>query len=229
VTKTLATLALVSMIGALAITVSIVEDDRAARESLMALLEGEPGQNRLRCVGCYSTGEAALKGIPVDRPNVALVDIKLPGMNGIECVARLRARMPDLHVLMLTTFDDGDLIFESLRAGARGYLLKKMISADLVDAVEQVHAGGAPMSMQVARQVVDHFHRQRDVAPEIERLTSREQEILALLARGKLYKEIGDHLSISISTVRAHLRNIYEKLHVRSRTEATAVFFERNR
>jgi DNA-binding NarL/FixJ family response regulator len=213
----------------LPITVSIVEDDRAARETLLALLEGEGAQPGLKCIGCYSTGEAALKGIPADRPDVALVDIKLPGMSGIECVARLRTRMPDLHVLMLTTFDDSDLIFDSLRAGAQGYLLKKMISADLIDAVEQVHAGGAPMSMQIARKVVDHFHRRRQVAPEVERLTSREQEILALLARGKLYKEIGNRLGISISTVRAHLRHIYEKLHVRSRTEATALYFEQNR
>lgn len=210
------------------ITVSIVEDDRAARETLLALLEGEGSESGLRCLGCYPSGEAALKGIPVDRPDVALVDIKLPGMNGIECVARLRERMPDLHVLMLTTFDESDLIFDSLRAGARGYLLKKMISSDLIDAVEQVHAGGAPMSMQVARKVVDHFHRRRTGAPEVERLTSREQEILALLARGKLYKEIGNRLGISISTVRAHLRHIYEKLHVRSRTEAAALFFQGN-
>ena len=209
------------------ITVSIVEDDRAARETLLALLEGE--QTGLRCVGCYATGEAALKGIPADRPDVALVDIKLPGMSGIECEARLRARMPELQVLMLTTFDESDLIFDSLRAGARGYLLKKMISADLVDAVEQVHAGGAPMSMQIARQVVDHFHRRHAVSSDVEQLTSREQEILALLARGRLYKEIGHRLGISICTVRAHLRNIYEKLHVRSRTEATALFLERER
>lgn len=209
------------------ITVSIVEDHRDTRDTLVALLSGDTGEVKLRCVGTYSSGEAALKGILAAPPDVALVDINLPGMNGIECVTQLKAQLPQLQILMLTMFEESDLIFNSLRAGARGYLLKKMISADLIQAIEQVHAGGAPMSMQVARKVVDHFYRLQKSAADVEQLTSREQEILALLAQGHLYKEIGDRLEISFSTVRTHLRHIYEKLHVRSRTEATAKFLGR--
>src|SRR4051812_16673330 len=173
------------------ITVSIVEDDRDTRESLLALLSGDTGESRLRCLSAYSSGEAAIKGIPLEKPEVALVDINLPGMSGIDCVTMLKTKMPSLRVLMLTTYEDGDLIFNSLRAGAQGYLLKKMLPGELIPAVEQVHAGGAPMSMQVARKVVDYFHQIRRSSNEMEMLTTREQEILTLLARGNLYKEIG--------------------------------------
>lgn len=206
------------------IKVSIVEDDRETRESLSELVDGSPG---LCCLGSYPTGEAALRGASTQTPDVALVDINLPGMNGIECVAKLKAQLPSLQILMLTTYEDSDLIFNSLRAGAKGYLLKNMPPAELVQAVAQVHAGGAPMSMQVARKVVDHFHHVKQSASEVEHLTKREQEILALLAKGALYKEIADGLSISMSTVRTHIQHIYEKLHVQSRTEAAGKFFGR--
>lgn len=206
------------------ITVSIVEDNQGTRENLLKLLSGESG---LRCLSAYATGEEAVKGIPVEKPDVALVDINLPGMSGIECVARLKLRLPQLQVLMLTTYEERDLIFHSLRAGAIGYLLKNMPHAEVVQAIEQARAGGAPMSMQVARKVVDHFHQRRDSASEIEKLTKREQETLALLAKGFLYKEIADQLGISMNTVRMHLKSIYEKLHVQSRTEAAAKFLTR--
>lgn len=201
------------------IAISIVEDDDGTRENLAALLSNE---TKVCCLGSYSTGEAAVHGIPEEMPDVALVDINLPGMSGIECVARLKERMPKLKVLMLTKYEESDLIFNSFRAGASGYLLKKLLPAELVQAVEQVQAGGAPMSMQIARKVVDHFHRIKRPVSDMETLTQREQEILTLLSHGYLYKEIGDRLGISFNTVRAHLRNIYDKLHVQSRTEATA-------
>jgi DNA-binding NarL/FixJ family response regulator len=157
---------------------------------------------------------------------VALVDIKLPGMSGIECVTKLRAVMPKLQVLMLTTYEESDLIFNSLRAGAKGYLLKNAPLPELLQAIEQVHAGGAPMSMQIARKVVDHFCQIKDSGSDIDTLTKREHEVLTLLAQGYHYKEIGDKLSISFSTVRTHLEHIYEKLHVQSRTEATVKFLK---
>jgi len=208
----------------MSIKVSIVEDDRETRESLCELVGGAPG---LSCLASYSTGEAALRDAAVRAPDVALVDINLPGMNGIECVARLKAQLPSLQVLMLTTYEDSDLIFNSLRAGAKGYLLKNMPPAELVQAVAQVHAGGAPMSMQIARKVVDYFSRLEHSSSELGQLTSREHEILALLSRGSLYKEIGSALNISISTVRTHVQHIYEKLQVQSRTEAARKFFGR--
>jgi DNA-binding NarL/FixJ family response regulator len=198
------------------ITLSIVEDQPEMRESLVECLGNAPG---LRCVGAHATGEEGLRDIPKENPDVVLMDINLPGMNGIQCVARLKERMPKVQVMMLTTYDEGDLIFDSLRAGANGYLLKNMPRQELVQAVQQVHAGGAPMSLQIARKVIDHFHKAKS-APELEQLTARELEILRLLAKGHLYKEIADHLAISMSTVRTHVTAVYEKLHVHSRTEA---------
>jgi DNA-binding NarL/FixJ family response regulator len=203
------------------ISVTIVEDHADTRESLVAVITGAPG---FRCLGVYANAEEALRQIPVQKPDVGLVDINLPGMSGIECVAKLKQLMPELPILMLTTYEESDLIFNSLRAGARGYLLKKMAAAELIPAIEQVLAGGAPMSMPVACKIVEYFQQRRQAASEMVKLTGREQEILALLAEGFLYKEIGDRLGISFSTVRAHLRNIYEKLHVQSRTEAAAIY-----
>jgi DNA-binding NarL/FixJ family response regulator len=206
------------------ITVSIVEDDRGTRESLAELLNDASG---MRCLGSYATGEAALRGIPAEAPDVAMVDINLPGMSGIDCVSKLKTLLPKLQVLMITTYEDGDLIFRSLRAGASGYLLKKTPRAKLIEAVEEVHAGGAPMSMQIARKVVGHFHRLQQTISDVDKLTKREQEILALLAKGRRYKEIVDELGLSLSTVRTHLSHIYNKLHVQSRTEAAVKFLER--
>jgi len=199
------------------INVSIVEDNRGTRESLSELLNRAGG---LRCVGAHPNGEVALRHLPLENPDVVLMDINLPGMSGIECVARLKEKSPRTQVLMLTTYEDGDLIFESLRAGANGYLLKNMPPGELVHAVEEVHAGGSPMSMHIARKVLNYFQQIKRASSEMDTLTPREQEILALLAKGYFYKEIGDQLGISLSTVRAHLHAVYEKLHVQSRTEA---------
>jgi DNA-binding NarL/FixJ family response regulator len=198
------------------ITLAIIEDQRDMRESLVECLGRAPG---LRCVGAHATGEEGLRDIPKENPDVVLMDINLPGMNGIQCVARLKERMPKIQVMMLTTYDEGDLIFDSLRAGANGYLLKNMPQQELVQAVQQVHAGGAPMSLQIARKVINHFHKTKP-ASELEQLTARELEILRLLAKGHMYKEIADRLAISLSTVRTHITAVYEKLHVHSRTEA---------
>src|SRR6185436_3144254 len=205
----------------MAISVSIVEDSRGTRESLSELLKRSPG---LRCVGAYANGEQALRELPGQTPDVVLMDINLPGMSGIECVARLKEKVPGMQVLMLTTNEEGDLIFESLRAGANGYLLKNMPPRELVRAVEQVHDGGSPMSMHIARKVVNHFQQIKQPSSDVEKLTKREHEILGLLAKGYLYKEIADQLGISLSTVRAHLHAVYEKLHVQSRTQAVVKF-----
>jgi len=206
------------------ISVAIVEDDQGTRESLAALVSGAPG---LRCLGTYATGEEALRGIRARKPDVVLLDINLPGRSGIECVAELKAQTPDLQVLMITTYEDRDVIFRSLRAGASGYLLKKTSRAKLIEAIEEVHQGGAPMSMQIARKVVNHFHEILKPASDVEKLTPREQEILALLAKGALYKEIAANLAITIGTVQTHVKHIYEKLHVQSRSKAAAKFFGR--
>jgi DNA-binding NarL/FixJ family response regulator len=168
-----------------------------------------------------------VRELPGRQPKVVLMDINLPGMSGVECVARLKQCLPQSLVLMLTTYEESDLIFASLRAGASGYLLKNMHPSELTQAVEQVHSGGAPMSMQIARKVVNHFQQIKQPASEMEKLTKRELEILTLLAKGYLYKEIGEHLGITLSTVRAHLHTIYEKLHVQSRTQAVLKFLDR--
>jgi len=206
------------------IRVSIVEDNRGTRESLTELLNRAPA---LHCVGAHPSGEEALQQIPAELPDVVLMDINLPQMNGIECVSRLKQQMPKTQVLMLTTYEESDLIFDSLRKGASGYLLKNMPPMELVQAIEQVHAGGAPMSMQIARKVVSHFQQIKKPQSDMEQLTKREHEILALLAKGFLYKEIADQLGVTLSTVRAHLHTVYEKLHVQSRTEAVVKFLER--
>jgi DNA-binding NarL/FixJ family response regulator len=208
--------------SAKAITVCIVEDEDETREALATRINRAPG---LHCLATYASGETALKGIPVEKPDVVLVDIRLPQMSGIECVARLRQQLPKLQALMLTTYEERDLIFDSLRAGAKGYLLKNTRPAQLVQAIEQIHLGGAPMSVQVARKVVDYFDSLS--RPMAEDLTKREHEVLALLAQGYLYKEISDRLGISLHTVKVHLHTIYEKLHVQSRTEAVVKFLGR--
>jgi DNA-binding NarL/FixJ family response regulator len=202
-------------------SVSIVEDDRKTREALITLLSD---LERIRYLNAYSNGEDAVRRIPTAKPDVVLVDINLPGMSGIECVARLSALVPGVRILILTTYDERDLIFEALRAGADGYLLKKSGYDEIVGAIEELNAGGAPMSMPVARQLVQHFRRVEAAAQQIEKLSDREEETLALLAQGYLYKEIADKMNITVSTVRCYLQRVYEKLHVRSRTEAVAKY-----
>jgi|SRR6185369_16380178 len=205
----------------MAIRISIVEDNRGMRESFALLLNQSPG---MQCVSTYATAEAAVCDIPQQKPDVALVDIHLPGMDGVQCVARLRSQMPQLQVLMLTRYEQSDLVFSSIRAGASGYLLKNSPPAELIQAIEQLHAGGAPMSMQIARKVVEHFQNLEQRAADVDQLSPREKEILGLLAGGRLYKEIALQLNLSLSTVRTYLKRIYEKLHVQNRTEAAARF-----
>jgi DNA-binding NarL/FixJ family response regulator len=204
--------------------VVIVEDDLGISESLAALIDHT---RNLRCAGTYPDAESALEGIPLAVPKVALVDINLGGINGIECVRRLKAQLPDLQVLMITAFEDTDRIFQALKAGANGYLLKRHLTSELIAAIEDVCAGGAPMSQQVARKVVGFFHGGETRDPEVETLSPREHDVLAHLAQGKMYKEIADLMSISINTVRAHVSGIYGKLHVQSRMGAVNKFLGR--
>jgi len=203
------------------ITVSIVEDHEQTRATIVSLLKKAPS---LKCLSAYPTAEAALDGVPAQKPDVLLVDIRLPGMSGIQCVAKLKSRIPDLRVLMLTTYEERELIFDSLRAGASGYMLKNTLRSELLQAVEQVEAGGAPMSMPIARKLVGYFQEQSPAGSDVADLTEREREILTQLAKGLQYKEIADNLNVKLETVRSHIKHIYDKLHVRSRTEATVKF-----
>lgn len=202
------------------IKVSIVEDDTPFRESLVAWLNGTEG---FRCAGAYPNGETALREMPNNWPDVVLMDINLPRMSGIICVSKLKAMRPALHIVMLTAYVEEEPIFDSLKAGASGYLIKKTSPAKILDAITDVHAGGAPMSNAIALKVVQHFQQHRP-ADEAQNLSAREHEILSLMAKGHQYKEIGDLLSISPLTVRTHIRRIYDKLHVTSRTEAVLKF-----
>ena len=203
------------------IKLSLVDDDAGTREKLMAVLNAS---GTLQCLHAYPSGEVAVRDLPKDPPDVVLMDINLPGMSGIECVLQLKTKLPVLQVLMLTTYEDSKLIFDSLRAGASGYLLKNMAPQEVVQAIEQVSNGGSPMSMAIARKVVNYFQQLKQQSSEIGLLSKREQEILALLAKGYLYKEIADQLGITAGTVRVHLHAVYEKLHVSSRTEAVVKY-----
>ena len=202
------------------VKVSIVEDNDRVRESLASLIEGARG---FRCVGAHRSAEAALKLVPEEKPNVVLMDIHLPRLCGIDCVRKLKAIEPDLLVLMLTAYEDDDLIFQALKAGANGYLVKQTPPSEILAAIQEVHEGGAPMSSNIARKVIQSFHSAGPNEPT-ETLSPREREILDLLARGYTNKEIADLLSIAFQTVHTHVRNIYSKLHVRSRTEAVAKY-----
>lgn len=210
--------------GKTVIAVSIVEDNHGMRESLAALLNRTPG---FRCRAAYATAEEAVLRLPQEIPDVVLMDIHLPEMDGIECVARLKALLPDLQILMLTQHEQCENIFNSLRAGANGYVLKSAPAAELIQAIAQVHAGGSPMTMQIARKVVEYFHQGDGIDADMEPLTPRESEVVKLLARGYRYQEIADALGNSPNTVRAHVHAIYRKLHVHSRRRAVAKFSSR--
>jgi DNA-binding NarL/FixJ family response regulator len=199
------------------ITVAIVEDDALIRKSWAELIEEAPG---FRCIGTCGSAEEALRQFPKLAPEVILMDIHLPSMSGIECTSRLKQLMPQARVLILTVYEDNEQIFKALQAGASGYLLKRTTPAELLVAITDVHRGGAPMTSEIARKVVESFRRVVPRHPSAEPLSQREEEILNYLARGYANKEIAERLSISFDTVRSHLKNIYEKLHVHSRTEA---------
>lgn len=206
------------------IKVSIVEDDSRIRESLAVLIDG--GEN-IRCISTHGTAEEAVVQIPIKKPDVVLMDINLPKISGIECVRKLKAVMPKLQILMLTMYEDDELVFQSLIAGASGYLVKRTSPAELLQAIEEVHSGASPMSGKIARTVVEYFQKLQSASPQDENLSKREQEILDLLVKGYRYKEIADALSISFETVRSHLKNIYDKMHVHSRTEAVVKYLRR--
>ncbi len=208
----------------MAIKVSVVEDDHLLRGRFVELLDGADG---FQCWSSHSSAEDALDQLANRPPDVALVDIQLPGIDGIECVRRLKAMHPALPMLMITVFDDNERVFESLKAGARGYLVKRAPREELLEAIATVHDGGSPMSPHVARKVVQYFNELGAPVPGVESLTDREREVLDRLARGDYYKEIAGHLSISINTVRKHLTKIYDKLQVHSRTEAVLRYTRR--
>jgi DNA-binding NarL/FixJ family response regulator len=203
------------------ITVSIVEDDAPLRAILSDWIRGVEG---FKFVGVHENAEAALAALPRENPSVVLMDINMPGMSGIECVRRLKPQMMDTQFMMLTVYEDPDHIFKALSSGASGYLLKRTPRAELLAAMKDVHAGGSPMSSNIARKIVQSFQRFSPSLAEPDNLSPREREVLELLARGYLYKEIADQLRISVPTVNTHIRRIYEKLHVRSRSQAIARF-----
>ena len=204
-------------LDAIMTTVAVVEDDPLLRRTMTRLIGEASG---FRCVGAFSTAEEALKKIPELMPEVVVMDIHLPRMSGIECTNRLKEKCPAIGVLMLTVYDDSDRIFEALRAGASGYLLKRSVAEEVLPAILDVKEGGAPMSARVAREVVASFRQPVSGMQTSSILSERENEILARLSQGYANKEIAELMHVSLSTVRTHLRHIYEKLHVHSRTEA---------
>lgn len=199
------------------IKVACVEDNSGLRDSLERLIATA---DDMCMVGNFVDGESALPGMSAAGVDVVLVDINLPGMSGIDFIRQAKVAMPQVQFLVLTVYDDPERIFQALAAGANGYLLKRVAPADLLAAIRDLHGGGSPMSGSVARKVVQSFHRMGTSQCETENLSPRETEILQLLADGYLYKEIAEYLAIGIETVRTYIRRIYDKLHVRTRTEA---------
>jgi DNA-binding NarL/FixJ family response regulator len=204
-----------------ALTVGVVEDDARIRWSLSEIIDDE---DDLECVGTFASAEEALTHLPKLKPQVVLMDVNLPGMTGIDCVRRLVPKCPGVQVIMLTVREDSDIIFDSLAAGASGYLLKPPSADQLVAAIRDVFAGGAPMTTSIARKVVQSFNRVPSSAPEAEKLSPREIEVLELLVKGLAYKEVSAELNISYSTVQRHIESIYRKLHVHSRSHAVAKY-----
>ncbi len=200
-------------------TVAIVEDDRGLREQLTKLLETA---SDIVCVGAYTSAEEALPRILEKHPDVVLMDIKLPGMSGIQCVAEIKKIFPSMQIIMVTVYEESERIFHALKAGANGYIIKSDSPDQLLDAIRNVYVGGGPMSIPIARKVIQHFHLLGASSQETENLSPRELEVLELLARGFIYKEIADNLKIGVTTVRTYVQNICNKMHVRSRLEAVA-------
>lgn len=208
------------------IEVAIVEDNVALGESLLRVVESIPNA---RCIGVWGTAEEGLKKIDAFRPSIVLMDINLPGMSGIEATALLKRHLPEIQVIIVTVHREHEKIFDALKAGACGYLIKRSRAADVRQAILDVHSGGAPMSAEIARRVVEAFHQPQaktEAGQETVNLSQRETEVAKLIAEGLANKEIADRLGISTETVRGHLKNIYEKLHVRSRTEAAVKYLD---
>ena len=208
----------------MSVKVAIVEDDDGTRQGWVNLLRGN---TKVECVAACESAELALKRIPVCRPQVVLMDINLPGMTGLRCTALLKQLLPKTQILMLTAYSEDDCIFEALQAGASGYLLKSISSADLVRSILEVADGGAPMSGKIARRVIQVFRKPDSPKLEDSKLTPRETEILQLLAKGYANKEIAAQLECTTATVGKHLERVYEKLHVHCRTEAATKYFGR--
>lgn len=206
------------------IKVAIVEDNDGIRESLSILISGSAG---FKCIAAFNNSESAIDRIPFLNADVILMDINLPGKSGIECTRVLKEKNSKLLIIMQTVYENSEMIFESLKAGASGYLLKRTPPAKLLEAIEEVYKGGSPMSSQIARMVVESFQSKTKGENNLPLLSDREEEILHHLSRGYRYKEIAEKLFISIDTVRSHVRNIYEKLHVRSRTEAVLKYYKK--
>ncbi|HWY75333.1 MAG TPA: response regulator transcription factor [Verrucomicrobiae bacterium] len=207
------------------ITVSIVDDESGLRRSISAFINGAPG---FRCLSTYSSARDALRGLPNDRPDVVLMDINMAGMNGIECVERLKALDPKMQIVMLTVYEDAQQIFKALKAGASGYMLKRLTPSSLLEAIREVHEGGSPMSSSIARKVVASFRKSSTSGSGVGPLSPREHMVLERIAKGSPYKEIAAELDITIPTVRNYLRRIYDKLHVETRTEAVAKYYGGN-
>jgi DNA-binding NarL/FixJ family response regulator len=203
------------------ITVCIVEDDAGLRESISGYIDASPG---FECLGAYGTAEEALVEIPIRKPKIAVVDINLPGMNGIQCVKNLTGLLPGLQIMMLTVYEDTNQIFDALAAGASGYMLKSTRPEKLLDAIREVHQGGSPMTSHIARKVVQAFKPAASAAPLVNQLSAREQEVLALLSQGCPYKEIATSMGLGLGTVRTYIQRIYEKLHVQCRTDAVVKY-----
>ncbi len=199
------------------VKIAIVEDNKTTRESLRTIIDLSPD---FRCACVCQSAEEALTALSACKPDVVLMDIQLPKMSGVECVSRLKDALPSTQIIMVTVYQDPERIFRALRAGASGYLLKRASPDQVLSAIRDVQQGGVPMSAEIARKVIGYFRTQPVATPEVERLSPRELEILNLIAPGFSNKEIADRLNISIESVRWHLKNIYHKLHVHSRTEA---------
>lgn len=204
-------------------TVCLVDDDAKLREAIGGYISGAKG---FECLGSFADGETALQAIPALQPHVVLMDINLPRMNGIQCVRRLKEKIPKLLVLMLTVYENSERIFEALSAGASGYMLKSTPPERLLEAIEDLKMGGSPMSSNIARKVVQAFHPNPGAAPLIEQLSTREQQVLNLLAEGFSYKEIALEMNLSMGTIRTYIRSMYEKLHVNSRTQAIVKYLD---
>ena len=210
--------------------VAIVEDNAPLLRIVSGWIEKTPG---MTMAGAYETAEAAIKQLPRQKPDVVLVDINLPGVDGIECVRQLKPQIPATQFVMVTVYEDVQRIFEALSAGATGYLLKRASREQLLDAIVEVRRGGSPMSAEIARKIVESF--QQPVQPpgsasskiEDDSLSPRESEVLELLAKGLLYKEIAAQLDCKVYTINSYVRRIYEKLHVHSRSQAIAKFLKR--
>ena len=207
----------------MSIKVSVVEDDKNLRNAIKDWIASD---KRFKIVSEHGNGEEAVEQLPAKSPDVVLSDINLPGMNGIECVRQLKSRMPKTQFMMLTVYDDTERIFEALSAGATGYLVKRASRNELLTAIGDIHRGESPMSSGIARKVVKSFQRAEPAATPSHTLAPRERQVLELLAKGHLYKEIADQLQLSVPTVNCYIRNIYEKLQVHSRAQAVAKFLQ---